>query len=389
MRIVHFGKYDSPVRGGMETHVETLAKNQAILGHEVYVIAINNLGIGGFLDSGSIRTTERFFDDNGVKVCLLGRVASAGKLDFVRNSRVLIASLQQHHDTIFHLHAPNPTFALMLALHYRIQNFVVSHHSDVIGQGVFSIPFLLVEEFVYRRAKLLISDSEQYIAGSKLLTRFRSKTRVLPLGIELGPYLDPSPNAQRIATEFKLRYPTPIWLCVGRLCRYKGFETAIRALGKIVGTLVIVGTGPMEAELRKLSEQVGVQDRVSWLGETDQDTLCAAYHAASALWFTSNARNEGFGQVQVESMACSTPVINAHIPNSGVSWVSMDDVSGLTIQRESVESLINASMKIASNDELRTRLSLGARERAVNLFDAKLMAEKSTKLYATLATIHR
>jgi glycosyltransferase involved in cell wall biosynthesis len=388
MRIVHFGKYYPPIRGGMETHVETLAKNQASLGHEVYVIAINNLGKGDYHDSHSIRTTERFFDDDGVKVRLLGRFASACKLDFVRNSRILVNSFQERQNTVFHLHAPNPAFALILALHYRIQNLVVSHHSDVIGQGVLSIPFLLVEEFVYRRAKLLISDSEQYIAGSRLLTRFRSKTRVLPLGLQLEPYLNPSPTAQRIATEFKLRHKSPIWLCVGRLCRYKGLETAIRALAKVVGTLIIVGTGPMEAELKKLSEEVGVQDRVSWLGETDQDTLCAAYHAARALWFTSNARNEGFGQVQVESMACSTPVINAHIQNSGVSWVSIDDVSGLTIQSGSVDSLVDASVKISSNDKLHTRLSLGARQRAVNLFDAKSMAVNSTKLYARFAKTH-
>ncbi|MCU0383263.1 MAG: glycosyltransferase [Cyclobacteriaceae bacterium] len=131
-----------------------------------------------------------------------------------------------------------------------------------------------------------------------------------------------------------------------------------------------------------------VQDRTEvgfeQIAQSAKDALIAVYYSARALWFTSNARNEGFGQVQVESMACSTPVINAHIPNSGVDWVSLDNVSGLTTRANSVESLAEASIKIASNDELYCRLSHGARQRAIGFFDAKVMAEESIKLYSHL-----
>lgn len=381
MKIVHFGKYYAPIRGGMETHVETLAKHQSQLGHEVHIVAINGINSCEVEKGVFYRSSERCFVDDGVKVHLLGRFTNVGKLDLVRNTRKLFLSLQNPQHTVIHLHAPNPTFAFLLALNLRKMGLVVSHHSDVIGQGVLSVPFQLVESVLYRRAKLLISDSEQYIAGSKRLTQFRAKTKVLPLGIELGPFLNPSPNVKLMATEFSRKYGGPIWLCVGRLCRYKGFETAIRALVNVPGILMIVGTGALEVELKRLSQEIGVQDRVVWLGDANEDTLNAAYHSARALWFTSNARNEGFGQVQVESMACATPVINTHITHSGVDWVSLSNVSGLTIRPACVQSLVAASKELASNEQLYQRLSLGARQRAISLFDAGMMAAKSINIY--------
>ncbi len=123
----------------------------------------------------------------------------------------------------------------------------------------------------------------------------------------------------------------PLWLSVGRLVYYKGLATAIDALDSVPGRLMIVGRGPLERELRARAVDRGVAERIEWAGHVDDDALVGAYRAATALWFPSNARSEGFGLVQVEAMASGCPVINTAIPHSGVSWVSLDGESGLTI----------------------------------------------------------
>src|SRR5262249_58399124 len=121
-------------------------------------------------------------------------------------------------------------------------------------------------------------------------------------------------------------------LAVGRLVYYKGLHNAVKALATVPGRLLVIGEGPAQAELRRLADAEGVADRIIWRGHVGADELVGAYQAATALWFPSNARSEGFGLVQVEAMASGCPVINTAIAGSGVSWVSRHDETGLTVR---------------------------------------------------------
>src|SRR5262249_10582552 len=153
----------------------------------------------------------------------------------------------------------------------------------------------------------------------------------VPFGIPLEPYRRPSPVAVRSAQRFRDELGGPMWLAVGRLVYYKGLETALRALVHVPGRLMIVGEGPLSQQLRDLSRTLNVADRVVWRNRLSSDELVGAYHAATALWFPSNARSEAFGFVQIEAMACGCPIINTNIPGSGVSWVSVHEETGLTV----------------------------------------------------------
>ena len=69
------------------------------------------------------------------------------------------------------------------------------------------------------------------------------------------------------------RYPGPIWLSIGRLVYYKGLENAVRALADVPGTLLIVGTGPLEQSLKRLARDIGVSERIVWCGKLGDDAL--------------------------------------------------------------------------------------------------------------------
>ena len=291
--------------------------------------------------------------------------------------------LREERTDIVHVHAPNPTMFLALATLPPFSTLVVTHHSDVVKQRVLGRVFAPVERRVHERAALVLSDSEAYVGGSSVLRGLGSKVRALPLGLDLAPFV--SPNAPALAAEARLRSQLgqPLWLAVGRLVYYKGLMTAIDGLAHLPGRLLVVGTGPLEPALRAHAKTRKVADRIEWLGHVEPDDLVGAYRAATALWFPSNARSEGFGLVQVEAMASGCPVINTAIPHSGVSWVSRDGESGLTIPVGDPKALVAASRRLLDESGLREALSVGAVERARREFDDGAMARRCLELYST------
>jgi rhamnosyl/mannosyltransferase len=148
----------------------------------------------------------------------------------------------------------------------------------------------------------------------------------------------------------------------------------------VPGQLLLVGSGPEERRWRNLAERLGVQDRVHFLGAVEEAVLRAVYRAATALWFPSRNRAEGFGLVQVEAMASGCPVINTAIAHSGVPWVCRHEQEGLTVPVDNAEALAQAAQRLWQDAALRARLSAGALRRAAE-FDARLMCQRYWELY--------
>jgi glycosyltransferase involved in cell wall biosynthesis len=381
LRVCHLGKYYPPAYGGMETHVAALAKAQGLLGADVTVYCVNHQSA----DGGEVRDTkfrrsptlEEF--DCDVKVVRCGRIGGLSKLDLCPNLRRLRSELESY--DVVHLHAPNPTFSLALLGCKPPTKFFVTHHSDIVKQRVLAKIYHPFERRVYGRAQSIFATSPWYFGGSKMLQQFEEKVEVVPLGVNLEPFLHPSPFACSIEREITDSMEGPIWLCVGRLVYYKGFHTAIDALAHVPGTLVIVGKGPLEKPLKARAERLGVADRIRWCSETSDEMLCGLYHAATALWFPSNNRSEGFGLVQVEAMASGRAIINTSVPASGVAWVAPHEVAALTIAPESPRQLAEASLRLLADESLRHRLGANGRRRARTLFADGLMAQRYLERY--------
>jgi len=384
LRICHLGKFYPPAPGGIEVHVKTLARGQARLGADVRVICVNHRNSKStditWRGLGSTPTVEE--TDDGVRVTRLGRRASLSKLDVCPALPGALWKLRDEGVDVVHVHTPNPTMLLALAAMPTFNTLVVTHHSDVIAQRVLGRAFAPVERRVHDRAAMVLSTSDAYVPGSDVLKRLGPKVRALPLGLDLTPFFAPGSGVEPWERHWRAELGTPLWLAVGRLVYYKGLMTAIDALAAAPGRLLVVGTGPLERELRARAEERGVAERIKWIGYAEPDALFGAYRAATALWFTGNARSEGYGLAQVEAMASGCPVINTAVPHSGVSWVSRHGETGLTIPVGDSAALAAASRRLVHEPGLRERLSAGAIERARVEFDGAVMARRSLELYA-------
>ncbi len=383
MKVIHLGKYYPPSPGGIETHTRTLVQAQAALGADVRVLVVNHAAPDGrdATFDRFTRTPNSVETDGPVRIYRAGRLGCIAKVDVTPRLPTMLRELLRDPPDVWHMHAPNVTMMLAVMANPRLRPLVVTHHSDIVRQRVLKYAVRPLEHAVYRRAARLLSDSPPYIDGSEVLQKFRSKVEALPLGLDLTPFLRPSPAAVDQAERTRKRYPGPVWLTVGRLVYYKALDVALRALKDVPGTLVVMGTGPMEAAWRRLADELGVADRVDWRGRTSDDELVGAYHAATALWFPSNARSEGFGLVQVEAMASGCPVVNTAIPHSGVPWVCPDGVAGLTVPVNDPAAFAAAARRLVDDPALRAGLSAAAREQAVARFDHLVMAEQSLAIY--------
>jgi rhamnosyl/mannosyltransferase len=150
------------------------------------------------------------------------------------------------------------------------------------------------------------------------------------------------------------------------------------------GRLLLVGDGPLRSELEAIAQQAGVSGRVHFLGRAPDSLLRACYHAADVFVLPSIARSEAFGLVQVEAMAAGKPVINTQL-DSGVPFVSLDGVSGITVPPADVGALAAAITLLLENPELRTRFGAAARERACTEFSVETMTARILDIYSRLA----
>jgi glycosyltransferase involved in cell wall biosynthesis len=379
LQVYHLAKYYPPVPGGIETHVQAIARAQAALGMQVHVICINGTtkAIHGATKTETVQEW-----DNGVRVTRVGRSLTVARFDYCPELSAYLSRIPTSGNTVVHLHTPNPAMLMALQGWDSDIPLVVTHHSDLIKQRVLKYAIRPFEHWVYQRAKRVLTTSAAYIEGSKFLQLYRNKLTALPLGLDLSPYTQPANSAStEFANRLRQKYGSaPIWLAVGRLVYYKALHISIQALTKVPGVLYVIGAGPLSAELQKLAQELGVSDRVIWHGQATQDELIGAYQAATALWFPSNERSEGFGLVQVEAMASGCPVINANIPGSGVTWVSRHEQEGLTVPVNDADALAAAAQRLISEPGLRDKLVAASRNRATE-FDHLTMAQRSLAIY--------
>ncbi len=128
-------------------------------------------------------------------------------------------------------------------------------------------------------------------------------------------------------------------LSVGLLDPRKGHDLVIKALVHLPGVrLMIAGTGPEKRALENLAEQLGVTERVTFLGGVPQVQLANYYNAADVLVLASS--REGWANVLLESMACGTPVVASNV--WGTPEVVAAPEAGLLMRERTPSALADA-----------------------------------------------
>jgi len=359
LRVLHVGKFYPPHKGGMETHLRDLCER-----------------LHGAVDVRVIVAGERRESTEevigGVPVSRVGTLLNLGAAPFCPG---LARRIREAEADIVHLHFPNPTaFVAYLASRHR-GRLVVTYHSDIVRQKISGLAFRPILGRVLGRARAIIATSPNYIESSSVLRLYRARCRVVPLGIAAERFVRADEGEVRRIRE---RFGPRLVLSVGRLIYYKGFEHLIRAMRNVEGNLVIIGTGPLRARLERERDELSLRGRVHFLGEVE--SAAPYFQAADVFALASTARSEAFGIVQLEAMACGVPVVNTRL-DSGVPFVSVDNVTGLTVPPADSAALAAALTRLLGDAPLRAKFGEAARQRVRDEFDADLMAERTLRIY--------
>ena len=159
----------------------------------------------------------------------------------------------------------------------------------------------------------------------------------------------------------------PYCVCVAAFNRKKAHDVLLRAFARVPEPvrLILVGDGPLRAELVDLIAQLGLEQRVELVGS--QPPSVVAKLQKGALCAVLASRDEPFGIAAVEAMAVGTPVIATNV--GGLRTIVTHDESGLVVPMDDESALAAALTRLTSDAELRHRLGRAAAARAESLFD--------------------
>jgi glycosyltransferase involved in cell wall biosynthesis len=193
--------------------------------------------------------------------------------------------------------------------------------------------------------------------------------------------LDELPPAWGPPGEWDLPQDAPLLLAISRLDRQKGLDVAIDALARIraaglPATLLILGGGSLEAELRALAEERGVGGATVFAGRTGD----VAYWLERADVFVHPARWEGFGLVLLEAMLARLPIVASRV--SSIPEIVVDGETGYLVPADDVERFTSATAALLEDAERRKAFGDAALDRARSEFSVERMATGTLAVYA-------
>jgi len=150
-------------------------------------------------------------------------------------------------------------------------------------------------------------------------------------------------------------------LVVSRLDPRKGIDKAIRAFAQLDRAdmeLLIGGTGRLESSLKELATELGVRNRVRFLGFVPDDELPGLYSSVDL--FVLPSEYEGFGIVYLEAMACGTPVLGTDV--GGVPTAVDDGETGYLVGKDDVGGLATRMATLLEDDAAYEQTAMKARE---------------------------
>jgi len=278
----------------------------------------------------------------------------------IGNAPLLLGLLELKGFDIIHLHHP---FIFGAELIWAVSQarkipYVITHHNDLIGYGLrrhlFNAYSVLSPWLVLGGARKLAVVSQDHATFSHLAPIFRERWNDL---VEIPNCVDtdlfqPKLNGTGMRQRYGISDDDLVVLFVGPLDQahhYRRVDLLLEAVRMVQEPdlhVFVAGDGDRAAWYRSLTEELGIDSQVHFLGKVPHQDLPKVYAAVDIVVLPSQLQ-ESFGLVLIEAMACGKPVIASDLP--GVRSVVSDGEDGLLVRPGDVNDLVE-KMQILLGD---------------------------------------
>jgi glycosyltransferase involved in cell wall biosynthesis len=224
--------------------------------------------------------------------------------------------------------------------------------------------FIAFDRIMQRRIDPMLCCS--YFNAWQLRTRFRHR---LPTVIYNGVDTDrftPDGDVPGLRASMHVPEDAVVFGFVGRLVGWKGLKILLQALvepclREVPLRLLVVGDGPQRSELARLSDELGIGDRVSFQPAMPHAAVAGCYRAIDVGVFPS-VGDEAFGITIAEAMSCGRPVVATYI--GGIpEVVGNEGTCGLLVPPGNPHELAKAMRALALDPQRRRKMGDAARAR--------------------------
>jgi rhamnosyl/mannosyltransferase len=367
MHILHFYKKSLPESfGGVEQMIDQIATGAV------------NRGVSTDVLSLTTNNTQDVIKFNGYSVHtakLNFQIASTG---FSYSAYLKFSQLMNRADLI-HYHYPWPFMDLVHFASRIRKPTLVTYHSDIVRQKNLQFFYQPLRDKFLESVDRIVSTSPNYFLTSNVLKRYSRKVSVIPIGLDKTSY--PHPGTE-VLNYWRKRIGIKFFLFIGVLRYYKGLDILIKASQGVNFPIVIVGTGPLEKELKEQAYKLQLNN-IIFTGELSEKDKIALLSICYAVILPSNLRTEAFGISLLEGAMFGKPMICCEI-GTGTTFINIANNTGVVIPPSNPLALQQAMIFLWENPDLAREYGKSAETRYWKYFEGKKMVDSYISLYRNL-----
>lgn len=281
--------------------------------------------------------------------------------------RKLQAIIEKEKPDIINGHIPVPYIADVAARIAKQKGipFILTYHNDLTGSN----PLIELLSRCYYKfmgnttldiAQTIITTSQHYGMTSPYLSKYLSKQKVVPPGVDIEKYQFKPSNI--LQENYNIQNEKTV-LFVGQLNResmHKGLHYLIKAIHdanrRMPIKLIVAGKGNYLTQYKEYAKEENIDHSVVFTGYIPEEDLIKLYGACDLVVLPSYTRAEGFGMVLLEAQACGTPVIGSNV--GGIPCALKDGETGLLVPPKDIQKLSQAITTLLGDDVLMRKMGL-------------------------------
>lgn len=252
-----------------------------------------------------------------------------------------------------------------LSAYGRVPNVLSVHGGDLYDPSKWTSPHrhLLLRRWIrrlLRRADQVVGQSRNTVENVNKYYASDVDVMRIPLGIK-RPAEGPAARGQYGFSDNQILLAT-----VGRLVARKAVDQLISMMRSLEPNthLLILGGGPMQDRLQRLTREMGLAERVHFFGHVSEDDKYSVLRMSDL--FVSSSQHEGFGLVFLEAMASGLPVVCYDY--GGQTDFLEDGITGGLIPLNDWEKLIESCARLVRDADRRRKMSLENLNRVESYF---------------------